>query len=109
MSRSQEIIEPSSGGTGLEQSASGCSDGCGDSELTPGGAGGRRVSGNPILREVRPVYFTGAHAVSFKDEAEARRAGHPRAPDAFGVYEREADGTLTHVTDRPTRAAAEHS
>lgn len=46
----QKIIESSSGGTGLEQSASGCSDGCGDSELTPGGAGGRRVSGNPIQK-----------------------------------------------------------
>lgn len=45
--------EPKSnpGGTGLEQSPSGCGDGHGDSGLTPGGAGGGRVSGNPILAQ----------------------------------------------------------
>jgi hypothetical protein len=36
------------GGTGLEQSPSGCDDGRGDNGLTPGGAAGGRASGIPI-------------------------------------------------------------
>lgn len=48
--RCQENRSMDSGGTGLEQSPFGCGDGRGDSELTPGGAGDRRVSSNPIAK-----------------------------------------------------------
>lgn len=43
--------ESNPGGTGLEQSPSDCGDGRGDSGLTPGGVGGGRAIGNPILHE----------------------------------------------------------
>lgn len=43
------------GGTGLEQSPSDRSDGCGDSGLTPGGAGGGRAPGVPISEDVSTI------------------------------------------------------
>lgn len=47
--RDADSMQSNPGGTGLEQSPSDRSDGCGDSGLTPGGAGGGRAPGVPIF------------------------------------------------------------
>jgi hypothetical protein len=44
------VLDP--GGTGLKQSPSDCGDGRGDSGLTLGGAGDRRVPGIPISKTI---------------------------------------------------------
>lgn len=61
--------------------------------------------------EVRPVWFIGA------DRAEscaltnlgAYTVEMGRLPDAFGVYEREADGTLSHRIDADDFVAAQRA
>jgi hypothetical protein len=47
---------------------------------------------------VRPVWFLPAKAVSYATERDGEQI-YGRRPDAYGVYERESDGTLNSVED----------
>jgi hypothetical protein len=58
---------------------------------------------------IRPVWYSGDSAESCPLQHMAQRSAElGRAPDAFGVYTDNGDGTQTHVIDCPTLAEAEH-
>jgi hypothetical protein len=65
---------------------------------------GQRVLGRG--RHVRPVWYGDGCAVSYTTSAEGIQE-LCRAPDAWGVYDRERDGTLSHIVDHATRQEAE--
>jgi hypothetical protein len=60
-------------------------------------------------RHVRAVWYGGdmeAFADSYATSAEGIQV-HCRAPDAWGVYDREPSGRLSHIVDHATRKEAE--
>jgi hypothetical protein len=68
---------------------------------------GQRVLGRG--RHVRAVWYCGdmgAFADSFEHSSEGIQR-YCRAPDAWGVYDRERGGTLAHIVDHATRQEAE--
>jgi hypothetical protein len=58
---------------------------------------------SPQPKAYRYVWYIAAHeAVSYETREEGTRL-HNRAHDAIGVYQREEDGTLTHLEDQSMR------
>ncbi len=59
--------------------------------------------------ELRPVWYIGPNRAESEalERLPAGIATYKRDPDAWGVYERESDETITLVIDEPTREQGE--
>jgi len=107
MTRSVEQNTSNSGGTGLEQSPFGCGDGRGDSELTPGGVGDRRVSHNPIRSHTEIASRTRTLTITHDSLCMVAANGWEIMYARVTTDKREIDAAIRHARNSGARIVDE--